>query len=186
MQLDEYILTYKDAQGDIVCNPSEYYARYIKPLHKRFENGTLGRHSLVICPLHDDTDPSLGLMQHRFFKGVSLYHCFGCNASGSVIRLHQHIQKKYYNREIKEDEACKELASLFNIPLEDFDELAEEDYEERFNRNIAKLDKMQEKYTKRDFERELLEIRKNKKGVNLSLVNSACVKMIATEKQLYD
>ena len=41
-----------------------------------------------VCPLHGDTDPSF----HIAFKdeeGVWIYHCFGCEAKGTIIDLVQ-------------------------------------------------------------------------------------------------
>ena len=73
---------------------------------------------LYLLPLQDKVRNRRSFLLAGYDKGgVNLYHCFGCNASGTVIRMHQHIQKKYYNRELTEPESCKELASLFNIPL---------------------------------------------------------------------
>ena len=85
MSLEEFILTYRgttdSGEQGIVCNIPDYYERYVKPLDKRFSEYSLYSSRTVICPLHNDTDPSLGLINHRFLTDVKIYHCFGCGAS---------------------------------------------------------------------------------------------------------
>lgn len=192
MSLDEYILTYRgttdNGEQGFVCNIPDYYDRYIKPLDKRFSEYNLYSNNTVICPLHDDTDPSLGLIKHRFLSGVQVYHCFGCGASGTVIRLHQFIQDIYYNRRLTSDDACKELADLFDIPLEDIDELADDDYDGKYMSMLKRLNSLKRAYTFDSFSRELLEIRKNTDisiEDRLRLLNIESIKMISTQKKLY-
>lgn len=192
MSLEEYILTYRGTtdtgEQGIVCNIPDYYERYIKPLDKRFKEYSFYGSRTVICPLHDDTDPSMGLINHRFLTDVKIYHCFGCGASGTVIRLHQFIQDLYHNRKLTEDEACRELADLFTISLDDFNDLAEDDYEGRYLSMLKRLNKLSKSYTIREYSNTLLELRKSNLTLSdkLDRINNENIKMIATQKKLYD
>lgn len=192
LTLEEFILTARGTtdtgEQGVICNIPDYYERYIKPLDKRFAEYNLYSSRTVICPLHSDTDPSLGLINHRFLSDVKIYHCFGCGASGTVIRLHQYIQDLYYNRKLTEKEACMELADLFNVNIEDYDEIAEDDYNTKYVRMLKRISKAKKAYTINDFSRNLLNIRKNSNmnvDDKLSSMNMESVKMIATKKKLY-
>ena len=190
MTIQDYILDYK-VNGECVCNLFDYYERFIKPLDNQFKRYSFGVSKLVLCWFkdHEDKNPSLGYIKDSRHKGQHLYHCFGCGKTGNVIRLHQIIEAQYHNKQLTEEEACKELANLFDIPLGEFDEYSEEDYEGRFRYKLIRVDKLSKQYTATDYKRELLEIRKsapNRQLTNkeLSKVNAECVKMIASNKYL--
>lgn len=192
MTLENYILTYKgiDDSGKegIVCNIPDYYDRYVKQLRDKFSDCSFHANKLVICCFHDDNDPSLGLINHRHYDGVKVYHCFGCGSSGTVIRMHQIIEEMYHNRKLSETEACYELAKLFNIPLDNIKELADDDFEGKYARSMMKIDRLQYSYTIREYSDKLLELRKSEPlGSNslLDKVNNENIKMIATHKKLY-
>ncbi|HEV7204794.1 MAG TPA: DNA primase [Jatrophihabitans sp.] len=59
-----------------------------------------------ICPFHDEKSPSLSVTPSR-----GLYHCFGCQAGGDVIRFVQDIEH------IDFSEAIERLAARANIQL---------------------------------------------------------------------
>lgn len=162
----------------------EYYARYVKPLRQEFSNGVYEKGSLVLCWFkdHDDVNPSMGSIRDKHIKGCMLYHCFGCGRTGDVIRLHQNIQMEYNNRSLTEQEACKELAGLFGLEIQD--DIADDDYEAKYLQKSRQVDMLQRRYTEKDFSDKVLEIRKQ--GLDLSRLNSEVVKMTATVKQLYD
>ena len=190
MTLKDYILTYsaKDEQGNekIVANIPDYYDKVVHELGDLFKDRSLNHNRTVICPLHDDTDPSLGLMNHRFLPKVKLYHCFGCNSTGDIIRFHQRIESRWHKREISEKTACEELAKLFNIPLEGYGEVAEDDFEAKYAQLCRKIDEeVAHSYTSKDFSLELLKLRTESERVDLRAVNHANIKMIATQKKLY-
>lgn len=67
-----------------------------------------GSNYMCVCPFHADKNPSMVIKENEGF-----YHCFGCGAHGDVISFLQ----KYKNMEFIE--ALKELASMYNFPLED-------------------------------------------------------------------
>lgn len=190
MTLKDYILTYsvKDENGEekIVANIPDYYDLVVHNLGDLYKERSLNFQRTVICPLHDDTDPSLGLMNHRFYPKVKLYHCFGCNSTGDIIRFHQRIESKYHKREINEQTACEELAAMFNIPLDGYEAIEDDDYEAKYVQKERKIDEeVKHSYTSRDFSNELLNLRKASKQVNMQKVNHANIKLIATVKKLY-
>lgn len=192
MKLETYILTYRgitdSGEEGVVCNIEDYYERYIRNLKDKFSEHTFYGNRLVVCCFHDDNDPSMGLIKHRHLKDVKVFHCFGCGTSGNVIRMHQLVQEKYYNRSISQKDACYELAKLFGIPVEDVENI-EEDYESKYLFNLKKIDRLKRGYTIMDYKDTLLEIRKtSKKGTKeiLERVNRESIKMIATHKRLYE
>lgn len=191
MSLEEFILTYRgttdSGEQGIVCNIPDYYERYVKPLDKRFSEYSLYSSRTVICPLHNDTDPSLGLINHRFLTDVKIYHCFGCGASGTIIRLHQFIEELYHGRRLNEQESCNELADLFGISLEDFEEIADDDYDGKYVAMLKRINKMKNAYTIKTFSTELLNIRGSDMTLEdkMRLLNNESIKMIATQKKLY-
>lgn len=190
MTLKDYILTYtiKDEQGNekIAANIPDYYDKIVHNLGDLYKDRSLNYHRTVICPLHDDTDPSLGLMNHRFLPKVKLYHCFGCNSTGDIIRFHQRVESRYHKREINEKTACEELAQLFGIPLEGYADVSEDDYEAKYAQICQRIDKeVKHSYTSRDYSMELMTLRRKSERVDLQKVNHANIKMIATQKKLY-
>lgn len=92
-----------------------YYRDHIVPLDRRFSKYTLGDNRTVVCPLHDDHDPSLGVIKNK--DKTDRFHCFGCGASGTVVDLHRRIQGKYKNTTMNEDQASKDLARMYDIDL---------------------------------------------------------------------
>lgn len=195
MTLEEYILTYRgtrlNGEEGIVINIPDYYDHYIKPLHPKFSDSSLNVSKTAICPIHDDTDPSMGLINHKFYKGVKIFHCFGCNRTGSVIKLHQLVVKTYEKRSIDETQSCQELARFFKVPLNK-EILAQADNVEpadRFYQTNARVEDLKNNsYTALDFMYELRNIKKSTTDMSkldLRLVNDSCIKMIATAKKLY-
>lgn len=189
------VLTQRNSNGDIKANIPEYYERYIKPLEGKFADSTLTESRKAICPLpdHNDTDPSFGITNHRFFKGVKIYHCFGCGGTGTIVRLHQRIQYKYYNRNITEQESALELAKIFDVDLskvDDFDDDDEKVEGSYYIQGSKALRKLKNQYTVRDYQAELREVRVNRDTMNLNtqmrMINRSIIKMVATGKNLYE
>lgn len=184
MTLTEYILTYTE-NDKIVVNLFDYYDMVIRPLDDKFKPYSYYNNKLVLCFFkdHQDVNPSMGWINDRHLKGVKVCHCFGCGRTANVVRLHQIISSEYFDKELTEKESCLELAEMFKVPLDDFNFLEDEDYEVKYQSNIKRIDKLQNRYSMQEFKNSLLSIREQ--GVNLDKVNSECVKMIATIKQLY-
>lgn len=186
MELSDYIITYQSS-GKIVANLFDYYERYIRHLDKRFEQYSYYDNRLVLCWFkdHEDINPSMGFIYDRRFKGVQLYHCFGCGRTGNVVRLNQLVESQYHGRELTVFESCMDLAEKFGIPVDEFRDVEEDDYEARYSRSFKRIDELVTHYTEREFKEALLTMRKSG-VVDLNKLNSECVKMIATSKQLYD
>lgn len=190
MTLEEYVLTYKDEGGNIVVTVASYYEKYIKPLSPRFARSSFYSSRLVVCCFkdHEDVNPSLGTTNHRYLNGVKVYHCFGCGASGTVIRLHQRIQKEYYGRTISDTQSALELCQLYGIDAEKY---KTQEYEGEQSRYVAKMRKTAELatvYTLKEFSNDLRKVRcspaltleQRKKAIN-----SATIKYVATSKKLF-
>lgn len=189
MTLREYVLTY-EKDGKIAANLFDYYEVFIKHLTERFSKYSYYTSNLVPCFFkdHPDNDPSMGHIKDKRLKNVEVCHCFGCGRTADVVRLHQILNHQYHNRELSEEDACVELADMFGIPIDEFSDLDEDDYEGRYLRNLRKVELLSRRYTVRDFSAELLNLRSTSVPgqVDLNKLNSSCVKMIATVKQLYD
>lgn len=190
MNLEEYVLTVKDSNGRIIINIADYYERYIKPLDPKFAKSSYFSKSTVICCWkdHNDINPSLGSIKHKFYKGVRLYHCLGCGATGTVIRMHQRIQKEYYDRTIDETQACLELCELFGVDASEYVQVKDIGDQTNIMDRFRRVEQYKHIYTIRDY---AFEIQKARSDTSLSVdelankVNVANIKYIATKKQLY-
>lgn len=190
MTLEEYVLTYKDSDGNIVVNIADYFERFIKPLDAKFANSSFHTHRTVICCFkdHDDINPSLGTINHRHLKGVKVYHCFGCGASGTVIRLHQRIQYDYYNRRITDKEAALELCDLYGIDASKYRDIKDAGSANGYLERSRRADELLDSYTLAEFKDDLMKVRTTDNLMLMErgkLINSAMIKMIATSKRLY-
>lgn len=186
-QLERYVITYRDNKGNIVCNIPDYYSKRVVPLAGKFNQFTFEntKNNMAICPFHDDHDPSLGLIKHKFLSNVMIYHCLGCGSAGTVVRFHQRIEQQYHGRVLSDKEACIELCNMFNIPVPSDNDFEPEDYNQKMQNKYRKIDSLQRRYTEKQFAENLLKIRKT--GCpDLVRVNTECVKMIATMKGLYE
>lgn len=189
--LEEFVLTYavKDANGEekIVVTIEDYYKRFIQPLDVRFSrydfyNSYKGK---VLCCFknHADKNPSMGIIPHKHLKGVKVYHCLGCNATGDVIRLHQRIQKEYFGRSLTSRESALELCKLYNIDASEYDKV-ETDQEGYYERYVS-IGSLMEEYTISDYSSDLLDARKRFAVMGdasrlAKEIDSANIKMIAT------
>ena len=70
--------------------------------------GKLGK--ATICPFHDDTDPSF-----HYWDKIKGFRCFGCGATGDVIRAYQLHSKLYHNRVYSRVAAAKALLDMYKI-----------------------------------------------------------------------
>jgi DNA primase len=185
----DYVISYQ--VGDkIVANLYDYYEVFIKNLDERFKQYSYYNQNLVLCYFkdHADVNPSMGWIKHKYLKGVKVCHCFGCGKTADVVRLHQILSKQYLDKELTENEACYEICNMFDIPTADFEEITDEDLEKHYIRNLNRIEKLKTHYTIREFSQSILNLREESTmgNVDLKKLNSECVKMIATVKQLYD
>lgn len=96
----------------------DYYKKVVVPINP--ERYKVKSDKMFVCPVHNDHDPSLGLIKS---KNGDTCHCFGCNFWGNVVELHQRVSKRHFKKYLSEEEAVEELCKIFNVP---FDELPKE------------------------------------------------------------
>lgn len=193
--LEEYILTYtvKNADGEDVplVTIEDYHKRFIQPLDVRFAQWDFYTSSKVLCWFkdHADKNPSMGTVRHKHWKGVKLYHCLGCGATGTVIRLHQRIQKEYYNRTLTDQESALEICKLYGIDASGYEQ--SETDQDIYYQQMKSVSELKNEYTIREYSDELLRARQSfaetgdinvlKRGLN-----SATVKMVALKNGWVD
>ena len=78
----------------------------IKPGVKELNKGTRA----LICPFHDDINPSF----HFWYETETCY-CFGCHKGGDVISVYKLFEEQYKNRVLTDVQAAKELLDLYNV-----------------------------------------------------------------------
>lgn len=140
----------------------EYYKKVVVPVNpKRY---WVKNDKMMVCPLHDDVNPSMGVIRSK--DGKESYHCFGCNAWGSVVDLHRRVSKRLYNRYLSEDDAIKDLCRLFGL---DYGEVSSSNNQaDMFDEDIKKDTAMQEamdNFDISDFRNMILQGKVEKKGV---------------------
>ena len=164
----------------------EYYDKFISELNPRFKQYSYNSGKLVLCYFkdHDDVNPSMGWLRDKKNRDVKVCHCFGCGRTANVVRIHQILSSQYFNREMTEIEACKDLAEIFRVSIEEFKD-TEDDLNGEYIAQLNRGRKLQKSYTVQDFKYSLKDIRLHETNNTLEKLNSECVKMIATKKQLY-
>lgn len=151
----------------------DVYNEYLVDYEVKSEDGTkwskpyaegFHKDKKSLCPLHGDTDPSLGDMRDKK-RRITLYHCFGCGRTGDAITLYQHLVNKRYidigkapHEYITRREATRRLASKLGISEKDVVEKVLDTTNIFIEREIKLMESMK-KYTIRDFENSLLAVR---------------------------
>ena len=105
----------------------EYYLREVYSKGGKFAKGHPYQDRLVLCPLHDDNNPSMGFIKGK--DGVQKFHCFGCGRAGTVVDLHKGL-----HRGLSDEQALKEVCEILGVPYEDVsseDELAQDVFSDR-------------------------------------------------------
>ena len=157
---------------------AEYYKKVVVPLDKRFRNI---RKDKFVCCLHDDTDPSLGII-HSKDKG-EIFHCFGCNAWGNVVDLHKRVSLKYFNKYIDEDRAVKELSDIFGINYKDLpstEDALVNDEDKDIRKQLAMREAMNS-FDSAYFQQKIIEGKLE--GKSIPYFNTLLVRMIDSEKK---
>lgn len=191
MDLREFVLTYKGEDGTPLVSIARYYEDYIKPLDIRFKDYSFDTHRTVICCFkdHEDVNPSLGTIPHRHLKGVRVFHCFGCGASGDVVRLHQRIQRDYFNKILSDKESALDLCRLYGINAVQYEDIIDTSDQSGYARRLQKVSRYSEAYTLRDFEDELMVVREHPEASledKVDFIGRAMIKQIAVKKGLVD
>ena len=189
------MLTYPAEDGNPLINIADYFERFVKPLSSKFANSSFLEHRTVVCPFHDDINPSLGTINHKHLKGVRVYHCFGCNASGTVIRMHQRIQWEYHKRRLSDTEAAIDLCKLYGVDYSSFDKKQYTGNQIGYMQRLERVRGLTTAYTVRELAEELMPVREDtyKEGKMLDLdvineraelINNAIIKYMITKKEL--
>lgn len=152
-----------------------YYEKVLSPINSKFKRV---KNDKFICCLHDDNDPSLGII-HSKGKG-EIFHCFGCHSAGNVIALHKRVSLKYFKKVLDDDEAKRELCNIFNIkydslPVEDegsLDKIGSKDV-----RKEVAMRRAMERYDLSDFNSDMIAGKMEGKGV--PYFNTLLVRVIA-------
>lgn len=138
----------------------EYYKKVVKPINKKF---WIKSDKMMVCPLHDDINPSMGIIYDS--EGKELYHCFGCNRWGDVVDLHKKVSKRLLKKYLSEEEALKDLCRLFNVPYEKVDINNQKKVEDDDVRRELAIRDAIEKFDISDYRRMFTEGKMQKKPV---------------------
>lgn len=151
MDLRDALLTARDDEGKLKVTPRIYFDRYMQKDEVSFRYN-----KLVICPFHSDTDASLGTFRHKTLVDVELYHCFGCGATGDVVKMHIETAKRA-GKHLSTLEAIKDLMELFEVELSNtsFD-LSYATFVKDMSRRLAGIERGY--YNIRDFQEDMDEI----------------------------
>lgn len=70
----------------------------------------LNKANKMVCPFHQDSDPSLSVEPNEQF-----FYCFGCNIGGNVINFHMHYKKESFLEAVRSvaDHASYDIGDLF-------------------------------------------------------------------------
>lgn len=98
---------------------TEYYVQHVFPLDRRFRRWSPKESSTVVCPIHEDTDPSMGFIMTR--EGEK-FHCFGCGAAGTLPELHRSVLRVHHGRFLDKEEARRDLYKIYGVEEEDIPE----------------------------------------------------------------
>ena len=85
--------------------------KYKKGANKDIEVGA------IICPFHDDSDPSFSYDKSRNFA-----YCFGCQQGGNIIAIHASFLNAYQSRyKYSYKDALLDLAKEYNVDIPQFE-----------------------------------------------------------------
>lgn len=139
----------------------EYYEKYVVPLNSRRYH-TKGN-KMMVCPLHDDHDPSLGIIFNK--KRGEIFHCFGCGKWGDVVELHQGVVQRHKGIYMSYDEALRDLCRIFNIS---YDEIPKPDKSDDASKEIMQeiaLAEAIERFDVSDYRHLFIEGKRKKKSI---------------------
>jgi 5S rRNA maturation endonuclease (ribonuclease M5) len=81
-----------------------FYERYLPDVKK------VGKEHKAVCPLHDDTNPSLSINIE-----TGQFHCFGCEVGGDIFTFHAKLRGFSLNGDFPK--VCQGIANEFDIPV---------------------------------------------------------------------
>lgn len=152
----------------------EYYKKVVRPLGKKY---SVTKGNKMVCPLHDDIGPSMGIIPSK--EEGEVFHCFGCGLAGNVVELHQRVSYLHFNKKLTRKESIKELSKLFGldykgIPTGEIDEI-EVSPDKDMQRALA-MREAEKSFDIAEFRAEFIEGKMENKPI--SYFNSLLVRMI--------
>lgn len=117
MDISRQVVTSKNKEGKVIATVTDYYDRFIHKYDSKYQRSSFTKDKLVLCPFHDDVNPSMGLIKDKNDKDVEIFHCFGCGASGDVVRMHRRFVFISEHRNISIETASKEVAQIYGIEI---------------------------------------------------------------------
>lgn len=144
----------------------EYYLKEVYSKGGKYQKGHPVTDRLVLCPLHDDKNPSMGFIHGK--DGVEKFHCFGCGRAGDVVDLHMGL------RDIKDEErALKEVCDILGVEYKEA--LSEKEEINLFYDRLSKIRTYNTSSTEASFSRYLRQAR-TKEERNRVLLNTLWLK----------
>lgn len=157
MDISRQVATARGEDGNIIASVTDYYDRYVHKLGEKYQKSSFTKDKLVLCPFHGDINPSMGLLKDKTDKQVEIFHCFGCGASGDVVRMHRRFVYVSEGRNISLDDATHELSNLYGIEINE--ELAEEQIKSLLGNREIEVEKNLGIYNFRSHSANLMKIR---------------------------
>lgn len=138
----------------------EYYSKVVIPINpQRYK---IKSEKAFVCPVHNDHDPSLGLIHS---KNGDICHCFGCNFWGDVVQLHQRVCKRHFKKYLSEEEAVQDLCRLFSVNYDDIPKEGLENIKDKGARQEVALNEAIENFDIGDFQRLIYEGKVQKRPI---------------------
>ena len=138
----------------------EYYRLFVHPMNpSRYK---IKNEKMMVCPLHNDHDPSMGIMEST--SRGEVYHCFGCGSWGDVVDLHIGVMKRLKGIYMSYDEALRDLCRLFSVNYEDIPKSSEKEEDSQILQEIA-LEEAMERFDVSDYRELFLEGKRKKKSI---------------------
>jgi len=159
------VISARDSEGSIIATVTGYYDQYIHPLDDKFKKYSFKTHKLVICPFHVDTDPSMGIIRDKLDKDIEIFHCFGCGASGDVVRMHRRLAFVTDKRNISIETATEEVAKIYGITIDV--EKAEEQLKSLLMKREQEIEQNLGIYNFRSHSANLMKLRMNQDEMSL-------------------
>jgi len=143
---------YKKAENEIVEKVSlpEHINKVIIPAYPKKYKGDANKDisvSAIICPFHDDTDPSFSYEKRRNFA-----NCFGCSVGGNVIGIHRAFMSIQLKSKVSYVDALLDLANMYKVEIPKFIvdesdtlEIIEEDIKSKIKDYKERRSKLMEK-----------------------------------------
>lgn len=136
----------------------KYYDERLGKAIPKFAKFRLSDRNTAICPVHEDNDPSMGVIKSK--KGF-IYHCFGCGSAGTVVELVKRVEFRHFNSRMTERQCAEFLADLFSLDLPAVEDMEPERVGSKLRLRRERIMQASKRYSLSDFTAALPEIREN-------------------------